>query len=130
MRRGSSACSTSELSWQVGQLFLIPGMGDGPGARHDGHRLRRRPARVDGGQRHPARDRARLSVDRVHFQCQRAISRSRLWDPDSRVDRPTLPSAGRLQAEVGAMSSADAAAYDGGLDGWIAATLYEGPAKP
>lgn len=71
-----------------------------------------------------------VTVQRVYFQCQRAIVRSKLWDPAARVDRSTLPSAGDLQAEIGILDAAQAAEYDATLDDYVAATLYQGPAKP
>ena len=70
-----------------------------------------------------------VSVQRVYFQCQRALVRSRLWDPDARVDRATLPTAGQLQREIGLFDDAQAAEYDATLHDYVAATLYEGPSK-
>ncbi len=71
-----------------------------------------------------------VSVSRVYFQCQRAVVRSGLWDPESRVDRSSLPTAGDLQVDVGAMTSEAAAEYDATLDEYARATLYAGPSKP
>lgn len=71
-----------------------------------------------------------VTVDRIYFQCQRAIRRSKLWDPESRVDRKSLPSAGRLQVEAGAMTAEAAVDYDATLDDYAAATLYASPSKP
>src|SRR5215211_528172 len=34
-----------------------------------------------------------VSVDRVYYQCAKAIVRSRLWDASRHIDRSTLPSA-------------------------------------
>jgi PPOX class probable FMN-dependent enzyme len=70
-----------------------------------------------------------VSVQRVYFQCQRAVVRARLWDPDVRVDRTTLPTAGQLQREIGLFDDAQAADYDATLHDYVAATLYEGPSK-
>lgn len=41
-----------------------------------------------------------ITVLTVYFQCARAIVRSRLWDPEVRVDPSTLPSAGSMLAEL------------------------------
>lgn len=71
-----------------------------------------------------------VRVERVYFQCRRASVRSALWDPARYADPSTLPTAGQLQAEAGAMSAAQAADYDAGIDDYVAATLYDGPAKP
>jgi hypothetical protein len=71
-----------------------------------------------------------VHVERVYFQCQRALVRSRLWDPERYVARGTLPTAGQLQAEVGAMTEEQAVGYDATYDEYVAATLYDGPSKP
>ena len=39
-------------------------------------------------------------VERVFYQCTKAIVRSRLWDPALHVDRTSLPSAGTILAEI------------------------------
>lgn len=70
-----------------------------------------------------------VSVDRVYFQCQRAVVRARLWDPMARVDPSTLPTAGQLQRGAGLLDEAQAADYDATLDDYVASTLYEGPSK-
>ncbi len=70
-----------------------------------------------------------ISVQRVYFQCQRAVVRAKLWDPDARVPRSTLPTAGDLQAEIGLMDVEQAAEYDATLDDYVAATLYQGAGK-
>lgn len=72
----------------------------------------------------------RVRVERVYFQCQRALVRSGLWDPERYVDRAALPTAGRLQAEAGAMTAAQAVDYDAGLEEYVASTLYDGPSRP
>lgn len=71
-----------------------------------------------------------VDVERVYFQCQRAVVRSRLWDPERYAARATLPTAGQLQAEVGAMTVEQAVEYDATQDEYVAATLYDGPSKP
>src|SRR5262245_582962 len=37
-----------------------------------------------------------VAVERVYYQCAKAIVRSRLWDPAGHVDRKSLPSAGSI----------------------------------
>ena len=37
-----------------------------------------------------------VTADRVYFQCQKALARSRLWDPDAQVERKELPTAGKI----------------------------------
>ena len=41
-----------------------------------------------------------VTVDRVYYQCPKAIVRSRLWDPATRIDRNTLPSPGTILANI------------------------------
>src|SRR4051812_31241032 len=41
-----------------------------------------------------------VSVDRVFFQCAKAIVRSKLWDPASKIERSTLPTSGKILAEI------------------------------
>lgn len=41
-----------------------------------------------------------VAVEAVYFQCARAILRSRLWEPDARVDPASLPSAGDMLAAI------------------------------
>jgi PPOX class probable FMN-dependent enzyme len=41
-----------------------------------------------------------VTVERAYFQCTKAIIRSKLWDPASKVDRKTLPTPGAILAEL------------------------------
>jgi uncharacterized protein len=41
-----------------------------------------------------------VAVDRVYYQCAKAIVRSKLWDPSMRVERATLPTPGKILAEI------------------------------
>ncbi len=41
-----------------------------------------------------------IAVDKVFFQCAKAIVRSKLWDPATQVERATLPTAGKILAEI------------------------------
>jgi PPOX class probable FMN-dependent enzyme len=41
-----------------------------------------------------------VTVEKAYFQCTKAIVRSKLWDPASKVDRKTLPTAGSIIAEL------------------------------
>jgi hypothetical protein len=41
-----------------------------------------------------------VKVERVFFQCAKAIVRSKLWDPATRADRAALPTAGSILAEI------------------------------
>jgi uncharacterized protein len=63
-----------------------------------------------------------VTIDSVYFQCARALIRSNLWDPATRVDRSTLPTAGQMTKAADA--SFDAEAYDAALAERQKATLY------
>ena len=41
-----------------------------------------------------------VAVERVYYQCGKAIIRSKLWDPASLVDRKSLPSNGTILAAI------------------------------
>ena len=41
-----------------------------------------------------------VAVERVFYQCTKAIVRSKLWDPAGHVDRNNLPSAGTILADI------------------------------
>jgi uncharacterized protein len=41
-----------------------------------------------------------ITVDQVFFQCAKAIVRSKLWDPSMHVERATLPTSGKILAEI------------------------------
>jgi PPOX class probable FMN-dependent enzyme len=41
-----------------------------------------------------------VTVERCYFQCPKAIVRSKLWDPASKVDRASLPTSGKILAGI------------------------------
>ena len=41
-----------------------------------------------------------VAVERVYYQCTKAIIRSKLWDPARHVDRKSLPTTGTIIAAV------------------------------
>ena len=41
-----------------------------------------------------------VAVEQVFFQCAKALVRSKLWDPSIHVERSTLPTAGKILAEI------------------------------
>jgi len=97
---------------RVALLFLIPGSGN--------------TLRVNGRARLSAdpdllaafavegkapRSVAVIAVQSVFFQCARAIVRSDLWNPERRVDPASLPTPGRILADMSA-GREGGAAYD------------------
>jgi PPOX class probable FMN-dependent enzyme len=63
-----------------------------------------------------------VTVERVYFQCPKALVRSRLWSQDAQVDRSELPSTGEILAALKA--SFDGAAYDAAYPKRIEETIY------
>jgi PPOX class probable FMN-dependent enzyme len=41
-----------------------------------------------------------IAVEQVFFQCAKAIVRSKLWDPATQVERSSLPTSGKILAEI------------------------------
>ena len=56
----------------------------------------------------------RVTVNRVFLHCGRALIRSRLWDPEARIDREAYPTYGQVLADQ--IAGADAAAIDASED--------------
>jgi uncharacterized protein len=51
-----------------------------------------------------------VNVEAVYFHCGRAISRSRIWDPATRISRESVPSPGEMMkilARIGEQSAAE-----------------------
>jgi PPOX class probable FMN-dependent enzyme len=64
-----------------------------------------------------------VSVDRVYFQCAKAIVRSKLWDASRHVERKSLPSAGTILADL-SKGKVDAEAHDRAAPERLKATIY------
>lgn len=63
-----------------------------------------------------------VEIDAVYFQCARALARARLWDPEARIDRAAVPTAGQMTR--GAAPEFDAEGYDTALPARQKVTLY------
>ena len=86
---------------RVSLLFLIPGVGET--FRVIGRAsISTDPALLDTFVFVGKTPRAVIVVDveRVYFQCSKAILRSKLWEPASLVDRKSLPSNGTILAAI------------------------------
>jgi len=103
-RRGNNRIDTLRnilADPRVALLFLIPGCGET--IRVNGRaRICVDPALtgsfiVDGKT---PRSVIVVSVDRIYYQCAKAIVRSHLWDAARHIDRKTLPSAGTILADL------------------------------
>ena len=86
---------------RVALLFLIPGCGET--IRVNGRaKISTDPALtqsflVDGKA---PRTVIVVAVDRIYYQCAKAIVRSKLWDASRHIERASLPSAGTILADL------------------------------
>jgi len=111
----------------VGVIFLIPGVGET--IRLSGRAsIVVEPALCESFAMHgkPASSVISIEVDKVYFQCQKAIARSKLWDASRHLERSELPSAGEM---VKVFTDAhnfefDAEEYDRNYPDRIKETIY------
>ena len=108
----------------VALLFLIPGVGET--LRVNGRALiSTAPTLLErfsvGGR--PPRSVIVVQVDTVFFQCSRAVSRAKLWDPAQHIKRRSLPSLGTIIEDI-SQSRINAENYDRGLYERLQASLY------
>ena len=109
---------------RIGLLFLIPGIGET--LRVNGRAaisvapdlLARFPA-----QGKLPRSVLIVTVERVYFQCPKALVRSELWNPDKHLPRSALPSSGTILAALtdGAVGGA---AWDAAYPQRLRETIY------
>jgi PPOX class probable FMN-dependent enzyme len=103
-RRGNNRIDTLRNILQdprVALLFLIPGCGET--IRVNGHaQISTDPALLDSFLVDGKAPRSVIvvAVDRIFYQCAKAIVRSKLWDPSRHVDRKSLPSSGTILADL------------------------------
>lgn len=64
-----------------------------------------------------------IRVEKVYFQCPKALMRSKLWSAEAQVDRKDLPSAGELLAEV-CESDFSASEFDAAYPERVKRTIY------
>ena len=86
---------------RVALLFLIPGAGSTLRINGEAH-VSADPALLASFEMEGKAPRTVIvmTVHEIYFQCARAIVRSDLWNPDKRVDLKTLPTPGRILAEM------------------------------
>jgi PPOX class probable FMN-dependent enzyme len=109
---------------RVALLFLIPGIGEtlrvnGQAEISVDPELLARFA-LDGKE---PRSVLRVRVEKVFFQCSRAILRSRLWDPSRQLDRSALPSIGTILKDLSG-GEIDGQKYDAELPERLKSTMY------
>jgi uncharacterized protein len=64
-----------------------------------------------------------VRVDRIYFQCPKALVRSRLWSADAQIARSALPSTGEI-LEALSQGSIDGTAYDAAYPKRLEETIY------
>ncbi len=64
-----------------------------------------------------------VTVDRIYFQCQKALARSRLWSADAQIPRSDLPSTGEMLQAL-SKDAFDGAAYDRDYAEHMKKTIY------
>jgi len=126
-RRGNNrADSLSNLvaDPRIALLFLIPGVGET--LRVNG----RAEISVDAAmlERFPAQGKLPRSVivvrvERVYFQCPKALVRSDLWNPTKHIERRSLPSSGTILADI-TRGQVGGAEYDAAYPERLKATIY------
>jgi hypothetical protein len=109
---------------RISLLFLIPGVGET--LRVNGRAaISADPALCQGFEMEGKAPRTVIvvSVERVYFQCRKALARSRLWEPSSRIDRASLPSAGEI-LEALTRGEVDAEAYEAAYPERMRQSMY------
>ncbi len=109
---------------RIALLFLIPGVGET--LRVNGRaEISLDPAVLE---RFPAQGKLPRSVivvhvERVYFQCPKALVRSDLWNPAKHMERRSLPSTGTILADI-TRGRVGGAAYDAAYPERLKATIY------
>jgi PPOX class probable FMN-dependent enzyme len=109
---------------RVALLFLIPGCGET--IRINGQaKISTDPALCESFRMEGKTPRCVLvvAVERVFYQCAKAIVRSKLWDPAAKVERSSLPSAGTILADI-SKGRIGGPEHDRGAPERMKATIY------
>lgn len=114
---------------RIGMLFLIPGYGQT--LRVNGRaELSCEPelcAQFEASGKQPASVMI-VHVEKVFFQCSRAVVRADLWNPERQANPRNLPTPGTILRDITARNAEtevfDGEAYDAALPARIKATLY------
>ena len=64
-----------------------------------------------------------VTAERVYFQCQKALARSKLWSAEAQIDRGELPTAGQIVQAL-SRDDFDGAAYDRAYPERMKKTIY------
>ena len=126
-RRGNNRLDTLRNLLEddrISLLFLVPGVGET--LRVNGRAV----IDADPGlcasfavQGKPPRSVVTITIERVYFQCQKALVRGRLWDGDAQISRKELPTAGQMLEQVTG-GELDGAHYDREYPEHMKRTIY------
>lgn len=109
---------------RISLLFLIPGVGET--LRINGRaRISRDPALCSTFMMQGKVPQTVLivTIDRVYFQCPKALVRSKLWSPEVQIPRTSLPSTGQIMQAITA-GGIDGAALDAAYPQRLRDTIY------
>ncbi len=110
---------------RVSLLFMIPGIGET--LRINGRaEISIEPALCESFAMQGKLPRSVLvvTVDRIYFQCQKALARSHLWSAGAQIPRSELPTAGQIMQALSAPGEFDAASYDANYPEHMKKTIY------
>lgn len=127
-RRGNNRLDTLRnllVDDRIGLIFVVPGVEECVRVRGRAH-ISVDPVLLESHAMKGKRPASVIvvQVERVYFQCARAMKRSRLWDPEAQVPKGVLPTAGMFSEEAGAFDRAERVAYDEALEARQLGTLY------
>ena len=126
-RRGNNRLDTLKnivRDPRVSLLFLVPGVGET--LRINGRAELSTDPELCASfemQGKPPRSVLVITAERVYFQCQKALARSKLWSPDAQVPRGQLPSAGEILAAL-SKDDFDSTTYDQDYPAHMMKTMY------
>jgi hypothetical protein len=109
---------------RISLLFIIPGIGNT--LRINGHAEITADPELCASfamREKPPRTVLVVTVERIYFQCPKALVRSRLWSADAQIDRSELPSTGEI-LETLSQGRIDGAAYDAAYPKRQEETIY------
>ena len=129
-RRGNNRLDTMRniiQNPQVGIIFLIPNVGET--IRVSGQAeilIDEELCRSFTIKGKPASSVLSVKVEKVYYQCQKALARSKLWDADSYIERSQLPSAGKMAEFFSAQHGTefDGDTYDKNYADHMRKTIY------
>ena len=115
-------------SGDVGLLFMIPGMDDTLRINGKGYVTDHAPyLELLKHKDKPPKLAIIVEIEEVFLHCPKAFIRSKLWNPESQIDRSTLPSLGKMileQIKGSDASTQEVSAVDAMLDQDIDENLY------